>query len=265
MKRSLFRSIAFSGIACLLISLSALAQDFQQNYRIGSGGTVNIRNVSGNVHVTGYNGDTITVVGYKKGRDRDRVSIEDSSSGNSVNVRVHYPDECNCDASVNFEVKVPSGIRYRYDSISSVSGDVAAENTQGDLRIKSVSGNVSVRGANGSINASSVSGNVEVGEVSGTVNAKSTSGNVEVEIRSLEGAESMEYASVSGNVQVKLPSNLDAEVKMSTMSGSLRTDFPLTIEEAQHGPGRKATGRIGGGSRSLRMSSVSGSVRLLQM
>ncbi|MCI0660131.1 MAG: DUF4097 domain-containing protein, partial [Acidobacteria bacterium] len=202
---------------------------------------------------------------FKEGRDRDEVSIEDRSSGNSVDVRVRYPENCNCEASVRFEVKVPSEISYRYNSVSSVSGNVKVSNTNGDLRAKSVSGDVTVKSAIGLVDAASVSGDVSVGEVNGTVSSKSVSGNVEVEIRSLEGAESMDFASVSGSVRVKLPGNLDADVKMSTMSGDLRTDFPLTIEEAKHGPGRRASGRIGSGSRSLKLSSVSGSVSLLRM
>jgi DUF4097 and DUF4098 domain-containing protein YvlB len=265
MKRSLFRSIAFSGFVCLFLSLTAFSQDFQRSYRIGTGGTVNIRNISGDVKVTGYNGNEIIVTGFKEGRDRDRVSFEDLSSSNSVDVRARYPEHCDCDVSIRFDVKVPSEVRYRYESISSVSGDVEVDNVNGDLRAKSVSGSVTVKSAAGSVKASSVSGNVIVGEVNGTASANSTSGNVEVEIRSLEGAESMDFASVSGNVRVKLPGNLDADVKMSTLSGDLKTDFPLTIEEREHGPGRKAFGRVGSGSRSLKMSSVSGSVNLLRM
>ncbi len=265
MKRSLFRSIILSFSVCLFVSFSAFAQDFQRSYRIGAGGTINIRNISGDVKVTGYNGDAVIVTAFKEGRDRDQVSVEDLSSGNGVDVRVKYPENCNCNASVRFEVKAPSEMRYRYESLSSVSGDVEVDNLSGDLRVKSVSGNVTVRGAAGSVSASSVSGNVIVGDVNGGANAKSTSGNVEVEIRSLEGAESMDFASVSGNVRVKLPGNLDADVKMSTMSGDLKTDFPLQIEEPKYGPGRKVNGRLGGGSRSLKMSSVSGSVSLLRM
>ena len=65
--------------------------------------------------------------------------------------------------------------------------------------------------------------------------------------------------------RVKLPANLDADVRMSTLSGGLKTDFPLQIEEPERGPGRRATGRIGGGSRNLKLSTTSGSVSLLRM
>ncbi len=265
MKHLQLRLAIIAVFVCLVLSLSATAQDFRKSYEIGAGGSVNVRNVSGNVTVTGYEGETILVLGFKEGRDRDRVSVEDNSSGNIVDVRARYPENCDCNASINFEVKVPRGGNYKFDAISSVSGDVEVTGVNGPLRAKSVSGNVTVKGITGAVNASSVSGNVHVGENNGEVSGKSTSGNIEVEILQLTGAGDMEFASVSGNVRVKLPGNLDADVRMSTLSGGLKTDFPLQIEEPERGPGRRATGRIGGGSRNLKLSSTSGSVSLLRM
>lgn len=266
MKRYSLRLMVLSCLGCSLLGLTAVAQDFQRNYNLAGGGSINVRNVSGDVKVTGYDGEAVVVIGVKEGRTPDKVTIEDQSSGNSIDVRVRYPEHCNnCDASVRFEVRVPRGIAYKYNSISTVSGEVEVNGVNGDLTAKSVSGEVTVNNATGSVHATSVSGNVRVGKVEGTVNAKSTSGNVEVEILSLEGTGNMEFGSVSGNVRVKLPSNLDADVNMSTMSGDLRTDFPLTIKEVELGGGRKANGRIGNGSRSLKLSSVSGDINLLRM
>ncbi|MBS1788359.1 MAG: DUF4097 family beta strand repeat protein [Acidobacteria bacterium] len=253
----------------ILIALAALtvsAQDFQRTYNLGPGGSVSIHNISGDVIVTGYDGQAIIVTGIKTGRDRDRVNFDDRTSGNSVDVRVDYPDRCeDCRVDVRFEVKVPRNISYKFNSFSSVSGNVNVTGVTGELTAKSVSGDTTVNNVNGTVNATSVSGEVHVGKVEGTVSAKSTSGDVEVEIISLEGAGSMEFASVSGDVSVKLPGNLDAEVKLSSMSGRLKTDFPLEIEESKYGTGRKAAGRLGSGSRNLKISTVSGDVSLLRM
>jgi hypothetical protein len=264
MKQFQIRLAIFSALICLLFSLSAAAQDFRKSYEVGQGGSISVRNVSGDVTVTGYDGASVLVLGFKEGRDRDRVSFEDNSAANKVDVQARYPENCDCDAGVRFEVKVPRRA-YRFEAISSVSGDVEVTGVSGDLQAKSVSGNVTVRGLTGAVNASSVSGHVRVGEVNGMASGKSTSGNVEVEISQLGGAGDMEFASTSGNVQVKLPASLDADVRMSTLSGRLKTDFPLNIEEPEHGPGHHASGRIGGGSRNLKVSSTSGSVSLLSM
>jgi DUF4097 and DUF4098 domain-containing protein YvlB len=263
-KQFQIRLAIFSALACLLLSLNAAAQDFRKSYEIGQGGAINVRNISGDVTVTGYEGETVLVLGFKEGRDRDLVQVEDNSAGNKVDVRARYPENCDCNASIRFEVKVPRG-NYKFDAISSVSGDVEVSGVIGDLRAKSISGNVTVRGVAGAVNASSTSGNVHVGDINGTVSGKSTSGNVEVEILQLSGAGDMDFASTSGNVRVKLPSSLDADVRMSTTSGGLKTDFPLTVDEPDSGPGRRAAGRIGGGSRNLRLSSTSGNVSLLSM
>jgi len=264
MKQFQIRLAIFSALACLLFSLNAAAQDFRKSYEIGQGGSINVRNVSGDVTVTGYEGATVLVLGFKEGRDRDLVWVEDNSAGNKVDVRARYPENCDCNASIRFEVKVPRA-NYKFDAISSTSGDVEVTGVSGDLRAKSTSGNVTVKGVTGAVNASSTSGNVHVGEINGTVSGKSTSGDVEVEIAQLNGAGDMDFASTSGNVRVKLPANLDADVRMSTTSGGLKTDFPLTIEEPERGSGRRASGQIGGGSRKLKLSSTSGSVSLLSM
>ena len=245
-----------------LSSLVVIAQDFQKSYRLAQDSRVSVKNVSGAVIVKGYDGESIVVTGIKEGRDRDQITIEDLSNGGNVEVKVRYPEHCNCNASVRFEVKVPRSINYDYDAFSSVSGDVEVDGAAGTLRAKSVSGNVRIKDANGTIDAKSVSGEVHVEKASGAVNAKSTSGNVRVDLVRVDGTNRMEFGSVSGNVNVSLPAGVGAEIEMSTMSGSLETDFPITIEKKEYGPGRSARGRVGDGARTLKMSSVSGNLNL---
>jgi hypothetical protein len=260
--------LALAALCLSVVSTLALAQDFQRSYRVGAGGRVSVRNVSGDVIVKGYEGDTVTVLGYKEGRDRDLLQVEDLSGEGRVDVRVRYPERCNCDASVRFEVRVPRSLSLEYDAFSSVSGDVAVDGATGSITAKSVSGGVRVENVSGRVEAKSVSGGVEVRQAAGTVSAKSTSGGVDVEVVQLPaegGAQRMEFASVSGNVNVRLPSNLGAEVEMSTLSGALETEFPIQIEKREHGPGRSARGRVGDGARGLKLSSVSGDVRLRRM
>jgi hypothetical protein len=265
MKTTPLRRFAFVAGWVLALTLAAFAQDFQQTYRLGPGGVVNVHSVSGNVKVTGYDGDAIVVTGYKKGRNPELVAIEDNSTSNRVEVRDRYPERCrDCNVSVHFEVRVPRQIALRYDGFGSVSGDVDVTGVNGELKAKSVSGSVRVNSVAGTVNASSVSGNVEVGEVAGTVSAKSVSGNVQVEIVRLDNSGNMDFSSVSGNVRVHVPGGLDAEVEMSSMSGDIRTDFPIQIEKAEFGPQRSARGRVGNGSRRLKMSSVSGNIHLMQ-
>ncbi len=262
MKSKLLRALALSMVVLVMAGLTVSAQDFTRTFTLGPDGTVSIKNISGDVAVSGYEGEVVVVKGFREGRDRDKIQVVDNSGANRVDISVAYPERCDCDASIRFEVQVPTSVKYRFDAISSVSGNVKVSGVAGSLKARSVSGNVAVQHVTGDINASSTSGNVEVGEIAGSVSGKSVSGNVEVSINKLSGAEGMEFASTSGNVNVKLPGSLDATVEMSVLSGDLRTDFPLNIEKKEHGPGQRATGVVGGGARKLTLKSISGNVEL---
>lgn len=246
----------------LIFGAAGLAQDFQKNYTIAPDGTIRIRSVSGDVRVLGYDGRDVMVQGFKVGRDRDRVEIVDRSSENRIDLDVRYPERGNCDASVNFQVRVPRGVSYNFDNIRSMSGGVQLGDVTGHVMAESISGSVGVSNVSGVVNAWSVSGNVNVSNVSGIVSAWSTSGNVDVDLRRVEGSGDLKFSSTSGNVSVRAPANLDASVLMSTLSGTLRTDFPLEIQQRRYSPGQSARGRLGAGTNSVRITSTSGRVSL---
>ena len=130
-------------ILCLtFITATSFGQDFQGSYALAPGNRVSVKNVVGNIAVKGYDGTTIMVTAYKEGRDRELSKIVDSSTSDKVEVKVEYPQDCNCDASVRFEVLVPRNTNYDYDSFSSVGGNIAIEEIVGTLRTDSNSGGI---------------------------------------------------------------------------------------------------------------------------
>jgi DUF4097 and DUF4098 domain-containing protein YvlB len=247
---------------CLAAASGASAQDFQKSYNLGDGASVNIANVSGDVELKGYDGSALVVNAYKTGRDRDQVEVEDESTPGRVVLRAKYPNNCNCDASVRFEVRVPRSANLNFDKISTASGNLRAEGFTGRLTLSTASGDVSVRQVGGEIKASSASGNVQVADATGSVNANSASGDVEVELNRIEGGGDMRFSSASGDVHVRLPSNIDAQVSMSTVSGSIETNFPIEVKTNRYGPGSRAQGQLGNGARTLKLSSASGNISL---
>lgn len=261
MRRRMISNFMGAVALCLAAAAGASAQDFQRSYNLGAGGAVRIANVSGDVELKGYEGSAVVVTAYKTGRDRDMVEVEDTSSDGRVELRAKYPNNCNCDAGVKFEVRVPRSAGLNLEKISTASGDIRAEGFSGRVVLSTASGEVTVRGLSGDIKASSASGTVRVADSSGTVNANSASGDVEVELTRVEGGD-MRFSTASGDVRVKLPSNVDAQVSMSTVSGSIETNFPIEVKTSRYGPGANARGQLGSGSRSLKLSSASGNVSL---
>ncbi len=244
MRRNIIVAALALVVAAMVPGIVASAQELHKSYAIPAGGHIVIKNVSGDLSITGYNGSGIIVDAYPFGRDQNLIKIEDLSGGDKVELRVVYPQSCNCDAGVNFSVRVPANANYNFD------------------RLASVSGSVEITGVRGSINAASVSGSVTVRDVTGTVNATSVSGAVDAEIAAIEGAGDMKFSSVSGSVNVKAPGNSNLKVEMSSVSGGLETDFPIEVQEPDYGPGRSARGIVGAGGPSLRVTSVSGKVSL---
>jgi DUF4097 and DUF4098 domain-containing protein YvlB len=234
-------------MAAMLAGLAS-AQDFHKAYAIPAGGQISVKNVSGDIKVTGYSGgNSVLVDAYRVGRDRDLVEIEDSSTGGRVELHVRYPQSCNCDASVNFEVRVPANVDYAFDGIGSVSGGVELSGVQGNIR------------------AESVSGGVVLTDVGGTIKASSVSGSVNAQVTRIDKPGELRFSSVSGSVAVIAPARLNADIDMSSVSGSLQTDFPIEVQKEQYGPGQHARGRLGSGTTTLRISTVSGKVTLTRM
>ena len=263
MGRRTFSRFVGALAVCALAAVGAAAQDFQKSYNLGDGGTVEIANVSGDINLTGYDGGAVVVSAYKEGRDRDQVEVVDESTQGRVSLRAEYPDNCrNCNASLRFEVRVPRSAGLVFDKISTASGNVKAEGFEGRLHLSTASGDVTVRGVGGEIRAASASGTVRVVDSTGMVNASTASGNVEVELSRLEGAGDMRFSSASGDVHVRMPTNIDARVSLSTATGDIETNFPLEVRHDRHGPGTRADGQLGSGARLLKISSASGNVSL---
>lgn len=214
----------------------------------------------------------------------EELRIEVTHVGNRVEVRTIYPRSSNrTSGSVDYTITVPTSSSVSVKSISgdvsvgSVNGEVRAETISGDLQVsatpnlavaKTVSGDVTARdiGAATTLALGSVSGTVfatalkgrslDAGTVSGDVqlsgveverlSAKSVSGNVEFDGPLARGGR-YEFNSHSGNVRVLLDGKTGFELDATTFSGSIRSDFPITLRSTADGDrdGRGRSGRSG--------------------
>lgn len=238
--------ICMIGLAVLLSFQLAGAKDFHKSYTLAAGGHLFIENVLGDIKIKGVKGDSIEVVGKRKGDDLDQIEILDSSSEYRIDIRLRPPQFPAGNARIDFEVRVPESVEYNF------------------TRIFSFSGNIDITGVAGRLSAESFRGNVALKDVKGLVNASSFSGNIKADLGKAQRRNNMRFSSVSGNIDVAAPADLDAVVDITCSSGLLRIDFPLEIQELRYGPARSARGRLGEGMQTLRIRSVSGRVNLIQ-
>lgn len=199
------------------------------------------------------------------------LRIEVTQVGNRVEVRTVYPRSIgtrNWSGSVDYSITVPQNAAVSAKTVSgdvsvnAVRGEVRAETVSGDVEVsatpnlavaKTVSGDVRARDiAASTLTLSTVSGTVianglkvrtlDTGSVSGDLQladlqvdrltAKTLSGNIEF-MGSLERGGRYEFHAHSGNVRLVLPANTSGfEMDASTFSGSVRSDFPVTLRSS---------------------------------
>jgi DUF4097 and DUF4098 domain-containing protein YvlB len=265
MKKTGLRLAITGLLACLIMSV-AWAQDPPRNYPAAQGTTISIANVSGDISVTGANVTTVVVTTIREGRDKDAVQIEDLSSGGNISLKARYPREGNIQANVQFVVQVPVGYRLKYDSLSTASGDINLTKVAGAIDAKTASGDISITQVEGTVRASTASGDIKVQGAAGMVTANTASGDIEVELARIDAtpeANELKFASASGDVTVRALAPLNAQVELSTASGSISNDFGLRVEELE-GHGKKVSGILGSGAIKLKMSTASGDLKLIK-
>ena len=232
------------------------------------------------------------------------VTVEIFERGSRAEARARYPggrgERRNVNVSVAYNVTAPPGTRV---TAKSISGDVDVADIRGELALESVSGTITVKGAGRIASAKSVSGGVRIhgAQMDGSFHASSVSGRVEldgvkarrIELGSVSGpvvlkgveAERVDAQSVSGQVdfsgalarggryalkshsgtvRVAVEGDRGFEVDASSFSGSVRSDFPLTVragEETSH-MRRAVRGVHGDGSAMLELTTFSGNIVL---
>lgn len=147
--------------------------------------------------------------------------------------------------------------------LSSGSGGVTANDVSGkQLRISTGSGGVTGSGlSSDDLNVSVGSGRLHIDDTrSPDVHLSAGSGGIRAGFAS--PVKSLDVSNGSGGVTVTLPGAVNAEVDVATGSGSIDSDFPITVNRMER---HQLRGQIGDGSGHIRIRSGSGSVQLRKL
>ncbi|MGD0270114.1 MAG: DUF4097 family beta strand repeat-containing protein [Candidatus Sulfotelmatobacter sp.] len=197
--------------------------------------------------------------------------------------------------SIDYEITVPVDATIRSHSgsgnetiegthgnadVTTGSGDVKLSRLTGEIHVQTGSGNVRALEIAGPLRGGTGSGDIEVQEIaSGDVDLRTGSGNVSV--RGIQGALRTETGSGditaegtqagaweirtgSGNVHVRLPQNAAFDADISTSSGTLDLNVPITTTvQGRVQEGRKhIVGKAGGGGPPLSVRTGSGDIHI---
>jgi hypothetical protein len=97
------------------------------------------------------------------------------------------------------------------------------------VQVKAVMGAVAVDGVHGEVDVSSVNGPLTLTNISGTVVAETTNGAIRVSMDRVDPAKPISFSSTNGSIDVTLPADLKANVKMRSYNGSIWSDFDMKM------------------------------------
>lgn len=233
------------------------AVPFEWRGMVLQGSAIEIKGVNGDITAEPAAGTEAEVTAVRTGRrsDPNSVRIEVVPHGDGVTICAVYPDagdrpnECrpggegrlnvrDNDVNVAFTVKVPAGVRFLGRT---VNGDVTTGPLAAPVAISTVNGaaefSTSAHGEASTVN----------GSITGAMGSTLWDGE-------------LSFNTVNGSITLDLPPDTSTEVRARTVNGDIATDFPLTVSGRLSR--RSLNGTIGGGGRSLELTTVNGSVKL---
>lgn len=131
---------------------------------------------------------------------------------------------------------------------------------KGDVDLSSVNGSVEVHKIEGHAKLKSVNGRIKAEEIDGAIDARTTNGAIYADLDKMNKNKEMVLNSVNGGIKVYMPEDVKTDIKISTVNGSIHTDFPLSIEGKWSA--RNVQGKINGGGQEIEIGTVNGSVSL---
>jgi DUF4097 and DUF4098 domain-containing protein YvlB len=161
------------------------------------------------------------------------------------------------------EIKSASGsIRVRNlggdARISSASGSIDANSVKGDLRAHALSGSINVVSPGGRVEAETASGSVTVAGAGNDVKASSASGRIKVG-GNPTGNSYWHLKTASGSVEVSVPKDAGFHLSAEAVSGQIRTDLPIVIEDQDK---HSLHARVGTPGGRVEVRTVSGGIHV---
>jgi len=216
-----------------------------------------IRNISGRISAEGWNNEEVRL-DYRKFGPGIPPDVEVDYQGSTMIIKAVYPKKLSAFGSVDFDIKIPASVRFV--KIDSVSGSISIEGAASGLEqeLSTTSGSIKTD-SSANLDISSVSGSLVFSSDGERITASTTSGRIEGVLEQAPDSGRIELKSVSGRVVLEVPDNINADVDLHSVSGSVSSELPVSVTESRK---KSLRGRIGSGGTIIDIGTVSGSIRI---
>ncbi len=266
---------------------------YEKSYSVEPGGKLVVDADVGDITVTGgdKNEVAVTVAARGSGENLSRFTVSSSQDGNTVKVIAKLKHKYfnffgENSPDVHIDVQVPATFNLH---LSTSGGDIALDNVKGtidgetsggdlvlrkldgEVRMNTSGGNISLKHSqgnytletsggniggvdvNGPIHFETSGGNIELRESDGKVYASTSGGDITVELKDNKG---VDLSTSGGNLSVRLPKTIAAEVRAEASGGDVSCDFPFE-GKLREGSLR---GKINGGGNLIRLETSGGDI-----
>lgn len=227
-----------------------VTEKFEQDYPLNPNGRVSVSNVNGSIAVESWERNDVKLEALKIAESPEMlasIELEIQSSPEYLKVEAKFERHATSEKTrrgkreVQFKLWVPRTATL--DEIETVNGSVSVRDFSKSTKISTV---------NGAISAVNLGGSVSLSTVNGEVSA---------EFARVDAASRIDLETVNGTINVKFPSDIDAIVKADSINGEIKNDFGLAVRKGRY-VGRNVSGRVGGGSARIKLSSVNGGLAI---
>lgn len=210
---------------------------FVKSFPLDADAGFSIRNLNGSITIAAWDQPRAEVRAIQKGSDRV-VPVAFTSNRQNVSIRTM---EKRGNQDIRYEVKLPRRM-----------GKVEINSVNGSVKMSDLAGKITVDGVNGSI---------ELTRVAGVSRVKTVNGRIRTMLQAPSDGP-MEFGSVNGSIDVTIKPDFYATLDASAVGGSIDIDDQLGIPVEKQLVGQHARGEIGPGGQPLRISTMSGSIKL---
>jgi hypothetical protein len=219
-----------------------LTQTIQEKFEVGATGSIEVRNIGGEVKVEAIDGKTVEMVYEKKGKrqqDLDCETLEHELKDGRLRIWVQNKKERGCRvvyASDVLTLKVPRGASFE---ASSIGDSVAVSGVQGFVRLSSIGDTATISDAR-------------------QVEADSIGDSLKLDVRQL-GERGIRISSIGDSVDLTLPERIDARLRISSVGDEIRGPGLSWDPDDDH---QDYDGVLGKGGPTIRIDSVGDTVTI---
>jgi hypothetical protein len=229
-------------------------EEFHKVYPLSAQGHVELANVNGPVHIAAWDRPEVKVDAVKSAWSKERLDeakIEVEASPDRISIHTEYPGH---DHTFNY------GNNGEHNNPARVEYTITVPRQANLDEIKLVNGRLDIQGVAGDVHASCVNGRLEARNLQGLSELSTVNGSLDASVDQLTSS-GLKLSSVNGRLHVTLPSDANAEVKASTMSGSISNEFGFPVTKHQY-VGHSLHGQLGAGGAFVKLSNVNGAIEI---